>query len=245
MRTLSLQELRARIPPVEFTQHDPYYHQTKTYLALPLAPVLQAGFEGRDIVLEAQHFVLRARDGYTVPLEGKRLVEDGGHIAIDDLDVADGWQPIGKQEADPGPFYLVWSGDDQLDLTVHPRPWQLAEIEVSRFESSFPKVVPEGAGEAAQRGFAIFREQCIRCHAINQQGGKVGPELNVPQSIVEYRDPALLKRYIKNPSSFRYGNMPDNPPLPAGNLDDLIAYFTAMSERKDDPKRGDARGAGH
>jgi len=235
IRALSRRELVDELGTVDFTQLDPYYNKPKSFRALPLQKVLERGFAGTNIVLEAQHFVLRASDGYTVPLDGKRLLENGGHLAIDDTDVHDGWQPIGPQQVSPGPFYLVWSRDDQVDLNTHPRPWQLTTIEVSRFENSFPKVVPTGAAEAAQRGFAIFREQCIRCHSINQQGGKVGPELNVPQSVVEYRPAAQLRDYIRDPSRFRYGNMPSNPHLKDVNLDDLLAYFTAMSQRKQDP----------
>jgi mono/diheme cytochrome c family protein len=235
VRSLSTQELIAQVGTVTFTQRDPYYNKKKTFLALPLRKVLESGFAGRNLALEAQHFVLRAIDGYTVPIDGKRLMEEGAHLAIDDTDVADGWQPISDRQVDPGPFYMVWSGEAQQDHTLYPRPWQLQTIEVSRFENSFPKVVPEGADEAAQRGFAIFRQECIRCHSINQQGGKVGPDLNVPKSVVEYREEAFLKAYIKNPRSFRYGTMPDNPHLGDAQLADIVAYFRAMRDRKQDP----------
>jgi len=46
---------------------------------------------------------------------------------------------------------------------------------------------------------------------MNREGGRVGPELNVPQSIVEYRPEAQIKAYIRNPLQFRYGHMPPQP----------------------------------
>lgn len=247
LRDLERGELLARIDPVTFTAFDPYYRRPKTFRALPLRAVLEIGFQGRDLALEAQHYVLRAKDGYTVPIDGKRLLEEGGHLAIDDVDTPDGWEPLGRRQVDPGPYYLVWEQEEQQDLDSHPRPYMLQGIEISSFERTFPRTVPTGLsdGHPARHGFRIFREQCLRCHAINQQGGKVGPELNVPQSIVEYRPEAQIRAYIRKPTTFRYGNMPDNPHLTDEDLDGLIAYFQAMSERKQDATAGAGVEKGH
>jgi mono/diheme cytochrome c family protein len=97
-----------------------------------------------------------------------------------------------------------------------------------------PKGEPSD-GEA-MRGYHIFRERCVRCHAINREGGNVGPELNVPQSIVAYRPEPQIRAYIRNPLTFRYGAMPANPDLSERDLDALIAYFRAMSTRPYDPQ---------
>ena len=93
------------------------------------------------------------------------------------------------------------------------------------------------------RGFNTFKKRCLKCHAINQEGGAVGPELNVPQSIIEYRPEAHIKAYISDPATFRYGGMPAHPDLTEAMLDDLIAYFRAMSVRKHDPTRTGANEA--
>jgi mono/diheme cytochrome c family protein len=238
LRTLSLVDLKS-VPVETFTAFDPYYNKKKTYRAVPVRAVLERGFEGLGAPLETQDFVLRAKDGYTVPLTGTRLLEPGAYIAIADVDVP-AWEPIGPQQANPGPFYLVWRGDAQQDLETHPRPWQLGAIEIARFEATFPHAVPSGepVGSPAMRGFATFRAQCIYCHAINREGGRVGPDLNVPQSIVEYRPAEQVRAYIRNPSAFRYGNMPAHPQLTDADLDDLVSYFRAMKERKYEPDAG-------
>jgi mono/diheme cytochrome c family protein len=238
LRSLAVADLAREVPPETFTAFDPYYNKKKTYRALPLRPVLERGFAGLGKPLEGQDFVLRARDGYTVPLAGARLLEPGAYIAIADVDVP-AWEPIGPQQANPGPFYFVWRGDAQLDLETHPRPWQLASIEIARFETTFPHTVPTGEppGSPAMRGLATFRAQCIHCHAVNREGGRVGPDLNVPQSIVEYRPEAQIRAYIKDPLTFRYGNMPAHPHLGDPELDELVAYFRAMKDRKHDPRR--------
>ena len=74
------------------------------------------------------------------------------------------------------------------------------------------------------------------CHSINGEGGKVGPELNVPMSIVEYRSAVQLKAFIRNPERFRYTTMPAHEHLSDKDLDALLAYFEAMRERKFDPR---------
>ena len=118
VRSLERRELTAKIEAETFTAYDPYYQRPKTFRALPLRAVLEIGFAGRELALEAQHYVLRATDGYTVPVDGSRLLEKGGYIAIDDVDTADGWEPLGRRQIDPGPYYVVWRGDEQLDLSL-------------------------------------------------------------------------------------------------------------------------------
>ncbi len=98
--------------------------------------------------------------------------------------------------------------------------------------------MPRGVakGSPAGRGAQLFRDHCIACHAINRDGGRVGPDLNVPQSIVEYRPRAQILAYIRDPRSFRYGNMPAHPDLTDAQLADLVEYFVVMSTQKYDPE---------
>lgn len=236
-RTLSRGQLIAVTKPVTVTAFDPYYQRQKSYRAVPLRDVLRAGFGSAPSV--ADEYVVRARDGYAVPMTGDLLLEDGGFLAIADED-APGWEPIGPQRANPGPFYLVWSKPAQQDLEAHPRPWQVATFDVARFETVYPHTYPRNVpdGSPARRGFAIFRGECVRCHAMNREGGRVGPDLNVPRSIVEYRPVEQIRAYIRNPESFRYSNMPAHPSLGDDDLDALVAYFTAMKDEKYVPPAG-------
>ncbi|MEZ4293491.1 MAG: cytochrome c [Polyangiaceae bacterium] len=234
VRKVRLGELLGEVKEERLAVYDPYYNREKTFRGLPLAEVVRRGFQGSDGALPAQEYVLRARDGYTVPMRGSRVFEDGAYVAFADVDVP-GWEPIGQQRANPGPFYLVWRKKEQQSLETHPRPWQLASIEIARFEDLFPHTVPSEGKAAAARGFGIFKEQCVHCHAINREGGRVGPELNVPKSIVEYRPIDQIKAYVRDPMQFRYGNMPAHPFLSDTDLDDLVVYLQDMKERKHDP----------
>jgi mono/diheme cytochrome c family protein len=240
LRELPLEKLRDACPEstVEIAR-DPYYQRPKRFRALPLQCVLRAGL-GSAPAADANVF-LRARDGYTKPASGARLAESGGWLAFADADRTRGedlgWEPIDRRQVDPAPFYLVWTGPEQNDPHRYPWPYQLAAIELAPFASRFPLTQPSTAqpGSPAWQGFAVFRNECIACHAVNGQGGRVGPELNVPRSIVEYRPAAQIKAYIRDPSSFRYTSMPSHLHLSDAQLDALVAYFEAMKGNKHDP----------
>lgn len=230
--TLPLDALTEKIAPEEVRGWDPYYRKDKRFRALPLARVLAVGFARGDS-FERDEFVFRATDGYAAYFRGALAMEDGAYLAVEDLDVP-GWEPIGPQHANPGPFYVVWKKSEQADLESHPRPWQLQRIELVRFETAYPHTRPADGDAAAARGYAIFRERCFKCHAMNREGGHVGPELNVPQNILEYRPEAQVRAYIRNPASFRYGNMPPHVDFTEADFDALIAYLRSMKDRKHD-----------
>ena len=63
----------------------------------------------------------------------------------------------------------------------------------------------------------------------------MGPDLNVPQSIVEYRPIEQVKAYIRDPQTFRYSTMPAHRDLSDAQLDQLIGYFKVMKSLKHDP----------
>lgn len=240
---LDAETLAARCGVETVSLDDPYYGTRKTYRACPLAAVLQLGFGAPIGSFAGQTIFFRARDGYAKPASAALLAEPGGFLALADLDHArgddPGWQPIDRKQVDPGPFYVVWTGAAQQDTSHYPWPYQLTEIELAPIEHLYPHIAPTGvpAGAPAWAGYAIFTSQCIACHAINREGGTVGPELNVPRSIVEYRPAEQIKAYIRDPQSFRYTSMPPHPTLGDVDLEALVAYFSAMKDRKHDPGR--------
>jgi mono/diheme cytochrome c family protein len=243
IRSMPLSLLRARCAEQEVVVDDPYYERTMRFRALPLGCVLKAGFAESSATLATGDFSLVALDGYTRPSTGGQLLEAGAALAFADAALTpDGapprFAPITRRGVDPAPFYLVWSGTEQNDPHRYPWPFQLAKIERVPFELRHPHLDPTGtpAGSPARHGYGIFRGQCVMCHSINGEGGKVGPELNVPMSIVEYRPEAQLKEFIRNPQRFRYTTMPSHEHLTDADLDALVAYFEAMRDRKFDPR---------
>ncbi|MEO6028293.1 MAG: c-type cytochrome [Candidatus Binatia bacterium] len=250
VKTIDRAALEHACKAVTVTIEDAYYGKRKRYRACPLADVLALGFGSLDgKANEGVDVFFRARDGYEKPASLARVREAGGYLAFADADRMQGddpgWEPIDRKQADPGPYYVVWEKPAQRDAHRYPWPYQLAAIELSSFARRFPHIAPTGLpdDDAAWAGFRIFRGECIACHAINGEGGTIGPELNVPQSIVEYRPVEQVKAYIRNPQTFRYTSMPSHEYLTPADLDGLVAYFRAMRDRKHDPKRDGAKAA--
>ena len=243
-RSYSLTALAEVCSAVDVSVADPYHGRSMRYRALPFLCVLDHGFadSGGAHALRDAGLLLRALDGYTRPVAGRALLEPGGYLAFGETHrIAEGqssvFSPIDRRQVDPSPFYLVWTGPDQGDPHDTPWPYQLARIEIAPFAEAFPATVPKGldAADPGWRGYDLFQASCASCHAINGQGGKIGPDLNVPKSIVEYRRAEVIRDYIRDPQATRYTSMPAHPDLSETDLDALIAYFRAMRDRKQDP----------
>lgn len=243
VRTIERDELRRSCGAETVAVEDPYYGRRMRFLACPLAAAVRAGFGTDPATLAGRDVLLRAADGYEKPTEGRRLGEAGGYLAFGDAERSSGakldFEPIDRRQVDPAPFYLVWTGAKQRQEDGYPWPYQLVEIALVRFEDRFPHTVPPaGSPAAAGRGHELFRSRCFSCHAVNGEGGKIGPDLNVPRSIVEYRPVEQIRDFIRDPQTFRYTSMPAHRDLTDADLDALIAYFRAMSGAKRDPGGG-------
>ena len=232
VNNIPLDVLTKHVRPI--TQHffDPRYRKEKTYHCLPIKDVMAFAY-GKDWLRgKESEAVLTALDGYASVSSAAKLGEDGGCLAFEDAEFPN-WEPVGRRKVNPGPFYLSWVNPQQSTENDYPWPYQLASINLVRFEERYPEVVPAGAppNSAAYRGYAIFRARCLRCHSINQQGGRIGPDLNAPRNITTYRDKATLLAFIRQPSKFRFTEMPDHTDLSQQNIEDIYAYLQFKSKQ--------------
>ena len=223
-------ELGARHDARVVALTDPFYGKRKRYRAVPIKDLLADAYGPAWIEDGVGEFFFEALDGYRSHAPVPILAADGGMLAFADED-APGWEEMPKEKSRPGPFYLVWIGAEQTPSNGYPWPWQILSMRSAIIEDEYPKAVPRNAApkSRAPAGWALFRRNCISCHAMSGQGGSVGPDLNEPRGITRYHDKKHLKAYIHQASAFRHTKMPDFNELTPGELDDLIAYFDFMS----------------
>jgi mono/diheme cytochrome c family protein len=238
--------LRSIVEPKPVRVIDPYEGREVVFEALDFAAILDSVFT--PSWREEEELLFRCSDGYQPTISVARLLAHRAWLAFRRVD-----QPnfsIQKLESgrvrdvELAPFYLVWENlDDELIRLEgdHGWPYQLIGVELIRARDRFPAMAPPGDSSAAVlAGFSAFRRHCSRCHAMNGEGGGIGPELNTPINPVEVRDSAWLRRWIDDPSRIRAdARMPRlNPSLPErdATISNLLAYLEAISHSKLDSR---------
>jgi mono/diheme cytochrome c family protein len=218
-----------------------------TFRALPFAKVLDAVYS--PSWREEEEVLFTCRDGYQPTVPVRRILEHRAWLAYDRV----GAESFGirKRESgehkwiDLGPFYLVWENLDDPKIRLESDygwPYQLVGVDLIRAADRYPDLTPpEGSSREVLDGFAAFRVHCSKCHALNGEGGSIGPELNAPASPLALRDRAWLRTWIEDPSRIRPdARMPAlNPDLPdrEHTVDSILAYLDAMRRAR---KPGDA-----
>ncbi|MCB1932969.1 MAG: cytochrome c [Candidatus Accumulibacter sp.] len=228
-QSLSLDDLRSRLETREIEVVNPDLGRPVRYLTFSLADVLRLMDAG-----DAEDLVFHCLDGYEANTAAANVATLDLRLAYGEDGVPERWSPIptGKTMTDPAPFIVISANTS--DPKTFSWPFQMNRIEAISFAKKFPLTLPTGApadGEVS-RGFAVFREQCLKCHSVNLQGGEVGPELNIPKNITEYRSTGFLRQWIHDPSQFRArARMPPTQLTPV-EIDEVIAYLRYMARHK-------------
>ena len=247
---LTARETKPRLAPVRV--HEPYEDRGVTFLALPLEELLDERF-GEDW-READEVLFICADGYRAGVPVRRLLAHRPHLAFERVGAEFAIdRSIGGvvRHVPLAPAYLIWErpparesdGLQEMREASLEWPYQIVRVELASLADRYARITPEAPASAeVTRGFEEFRRYCVRCHAINGQGGELGPELNYPASVTEYMREEWLLRFILEPTSVRHGTA--MPGLPAGLPDreararDVVAYLEAMAMRKLAPEPG-------
>lgn len=228
-QTLTLAQLKERVPVQTVEITDPLFKRPKKYDAFSLSDVLKLLGNA-----DAQEIVFTAKDGYSPNVTMDNVRAHKAYLAFQEHGTNETFELVdqGKEKLSPAPYYLVWQEGLALADKV-PWPYQLVKIEAVDLRQKFAAAYPEGGPVSALKGFQIFKAECLRCHSVNLQGGEIGPELNVPKNVTEYWRRDVLPRFIRQVSLFRAKDkMPDFTHLSEEQVAHVVAYLQYMKRRK-------------
>ncbi len=214
-------------------ESDVAYGGRRSYRALPLQTFYPD--------LSALNLQFTALDGFVATLPASVFNTSARPwLAIEDA--AAPWPALAAGKPSAGPVYLVWQ-DPEHQVSSEQWPYQIAKISLTQtLEQRYPQLLPRASGPQqtqALRGMQVYTKNCAACHSLNGGGdAKLGPDLNLPHSPVEYFQEGMLRQLIRNPASVRNWPASAMPgfnlqSLSAQELDDLLLYFRQMAQQKE------------
>ncbi len=236
--TRDLAALEQITRPERLRVFEPYEQREIEFSALRFERVLDALY-GAEWRVEDE-LLFTCRDGYQPTVPVARVLAHAAWLAFER--VGSPAFTIRKRESGRvqdvslAPFYLIWENLDDTQVRSegdYGWPYQLVGVELIRSRDRFPRMAPPASSPPkVHEGFAAFRVHCSRCHPVNGEGGKIGPELNATAGPAGRRDPAWLRDWIDDPSRIAPNARMErlNPALPNREavIASIIAYLQAM-----------------
>ena len=140
-------------------------------------------------------------------------------------------------KTDPGPYLIVYDHfvPDFKILAHEDEPQIPINITALRFTSAaqtFSAIAPPAGtppDSPIQQGFAIAKQNCLRCHAMGAVGGKKSNVTWSTISSLAKARPDIIGSYILNPKSIiPDASMPGWPEYDAPTIAALTAYFQSL-----------------
>ncbi len=218
---------------------DPNLHRAASYEGYEISEVISLALPKAGAVHDEIEF--SALDGFKTSVDAELSQSPGGIIAIRELNKTSlpSYHRANKTTSF-APYYVVWrqphlqTGEAVDAKSLPPYPYQLSVLSLIDFKSTHQKILPNTKNPQVMSGFKIFKTQCLQCHMINQQGGAIGPELNIPKNITEYWNDDVLKAFILNTADFRMNSkMPVfKDKLSTDDVQNVWLYLSHMKENK-------------
>lgn len=217
--------------------YDVEYHKDKSYQAFLFDDVLKAVF-GQEVSSDRWNSVsFVALDGYNAVIDKDFFGQGDAFLIFHDKEYPE-WEAIpdhGNETA--APYYLVWTEKEKIPQNGYSWPWGISEIALVNMAEEYTHATPDSGNVSTEvfAGYKLFMRRCNSCHSLGGQGGYIGPDLNEPMNILEYRTEEMVRMFITEPSSFRRGRMPDFKDLTSTEVDQLIGYLTYLKDEKNAP----------
>ena len=145
------------------------------------------------------------------------------------------WESIPNHgDETAAPYYLIWTNEDKIPKKGYSWPWAISEIALVNLAEEYTHATPDSSVQNATvfAGYKLYMRRCNSCHSLGGQGGYIGPDLNEPMNILQYRSEEMVRQFIQEPSKFRRGRMPDFKDLSATELDEIMDYLKYLKEKK-------------
>jgi mono/diheme cytochrome c family protein len=139
---------------------------------------------------------------------------------------------------DPGPYFITHAHFEPaftiLAHTDRPQvPTNVVRLDFSTTSATFGAITPRANFSPAspeEQGFAIAKQNCLRCHNQGAYGGTKSGRTWTVLSTWAREQPAYFSAYVHDPKSFEpHAKMPGNPEYDAATLAALTAYFRTFT----------------
>ena len=129
---IALDVMKSKLKTYRIDLYDIEYKKEKRYEGFKVGDVLKLAYVDRLDDTDYNDNAFTALDGYESVSLLPKMNEEGGYIVFEDIG-SPGWEPVGRTQSNPGPFYLVWTGKSQTPENEYPWPWQIASVNIMRF----------------------------------------------------------------------------------------------------------------
>jgi mono/diheme cytochrome c family protein len=126
------------------------------------------------------------------------------------------------------PAFKILAHEDEPQI-----PWGVTRLEFRNEKQVLAAIAPPASAASDQRvqqGFRIAQQNCLRCHNMNDVGGKKARHPWQILSVWAATSPDYFAAYVRNPKSKNpHAEMYPNPSYDDATLQALIAYFRTFS----------------